>query len=117
MNKNKNKIKFIFIDGNVILNFIIIFCLSFTIITVVEKTWFKKDPSSVTIKSSSLDGGVHVTTKGNNKNYIQIANSHVKIKGNNLIVDGQDYGKIPENTNLVIKEGKVFISGKETAPL
>ncbi|MDD7985045.1 hypothetical protein PQO01_08805 [Lentisphaera marina] len=41
----------------------------------------------------------------------------MKIKGNNVIVDGLDYGKIPDNADLMIKDGKVFISGKEASPL
>ncbi len=115
---NKSKTKFIFIDANFILNLVIIFCVSFIITKVVKKNWFKKDSSSVAIKSSSLDGGIHISTKGKYKNNIfLIDESMMKIKGNNVIVDGLDYGEIPDNVDLMIKDGKVFISGKEASPL
>ena len=87
-------------------------------VTVNEKNETTMGTHQVTIKPGSSFTSSSETTFGSKATYeFKSGDTQIKIENDNLFVNEKDYGKVQTNSDILVEDGKVFISGQETSPL
>ena len=87
-------------------------------VTVNDKNETTMGTHQVIVKPGSAFTSSYKKTIGSKSTYeFKSGDTQIKIENDNLFVNEKDYGKVPKNSDILVEDVKVFISGQEISPL